>query len=147
MDGGPEAVPQPSGIHQINPFWAALLAFHSNIPNPTPIFKALGRGEGGIKGILKNLIILFLSSCMFLATPLVYPLLLMIYLAGRTGRVRRYPKEIRQLCKEGRKIETTEQSQTDPEKLVIHIDGKPLEVDWPADAWKHASSTKAPSDE
>jgi len=105
MDGGPAAVPKPSGIHQINPFWAALLAFYSNIPDPLPIFKALGAGEGGIKGILKNIIILFLSSCMFLATPLVYPLLLMAYIAGRTGRVRRYPKEIRQLCKAGREAE------------------------------------------
>jgi hypothetical protein len=142
MDGGPEAIPAPSGIHQMNPFWAALVAFYSNIPDPLPIFKAIGSGEGGIKGILKNIIILFLSSFMLLATPLVYPLILMVYIAGRTGRVRRYPKEIRQLCKAGQEATQAPTPQPTPGKLKIHIDGKPLEVDWPVDKLNPSSSSK-----
>ncbi len=144
MDGGPEAVPAPSGIHQMNPFWAALVAFYSNIPDPLPIFKALGTGEGGIKGILKNIIILFLSTFMLLATPLVYPLILMAYIAGRTGRVRRYPREIRQLCNAGQKAAQTPPPQSTSGKLKIHIDGKPLEVDWPSEAWKQPPSNEQP---
>jgi len=58
--------------------------------------------------------------------------------------VRRYPKEIRQLCERGRNLETINPTQIRPDKLVIQIDGKPLEVDWPSEGRKRPPSNEPP---
>jgi hypothetical protein len=129
MEGGPDNVPAPSGIHKINPLWAALLAFHSNIPDPTSNFKGLIRGKGGVKGFLKNLFIVLGTVFLLLMTPLVYPLLLPIYIAGRTGRVRRYPKEIKKLCKEGQALAKGQTQKSTKRKPVIRVNGKLIDSD------------------
>jgi hypothetical protein len=129
MEGGPESVPAPSGIHKINPLWAALLAFHSNIPDPTSNLKELSQGKIGAKGILKNSLILLGTLFLLLMTPIVYPLLLPIYIAGRTGRVRRYPKEIIRLCKEGQALAKAQVKKTTQRKPVIRVNGKLIDSD------------------
>jgi hypothetical protein len=129
MEGGPEGVPAPSGIHKINPLWAALLAFHSNIPDPTSNLKELSQGKNGAKGILKNSLILLGTLFLLLMTPIVYPLLLPIYIAGRTGRVRRYPKEIMRFCKEGQALAKAQVNKTTQRKPVIRVNGKLIDSD------------------
>jgi hypothetical protein len=129
MEGGPESVPAPSGIHKINPLWAALLAFHSNIPDPTSNLKELKQGKHGFKGIFKNTLILLGTLFLLLMTPIVYPLLLPIYIAGRTGRVRRYPKEIMRFCKEGQALAKAQVNKTTQRKPVIRVNGKLIDSD------------------
>jgi len=149
MEGGPAAVPEPLKLNERNPFAAAWYGFNRNYPGLAyaKIFWAkLHEPEHGLVKKFFFLISIPLGPAITLMSlPLIVPAFTVLFLAAKTGRVRRYPKEIRQLCKRGRMAETVPASQPNPNKLVIQIDGKPVEVDWPADTWKRPPSAKSAS--
>jgi len=148
MESGPTAVPEPHYLYERNPFSAAWYTFNNNYPGLafSKLFWAkLHEPEHGLIKRFFFLISIPLAPVVtLLSLPLVVPLFTVAFIAAKTGRVRRYPKEIRQLCKKGRELAIVQPTQLDPNKLVIRIDGKPIEVDWPADAWKQSPSTKPP---
>lgn len=151
MDGGPEAVPAPLKLNERNPFAAGWYAFIRNYPGLAyaKLFwiKLHEPEHGYIKKFFFLLSILLAPAVSLLAMPLVVPLFTVAFIAAKTGRIRRYPKVIRQLCKAGRESAFAPSLQPDLGKLKIHIDGKPLEIDWPAEALKPPSSTKPPLEE
>ncbi len=140
MDGGPEAVPAPLKLNERNPFAAGWYAFKRNYPGLAYAklsWLDLKQPERPLyKKFIDVLFLLTSPLVMLLAMPLVVPLFTVAFIAAKTGRVRRYPKAIRQLCKAGRESAFTPSPQPNPGKLKIHIDGKPLEIDWPADVLK-----------
>ncbi len=148
MDGGPEAVPEPLKLNERNPFTAGWYGFKRNYPGLAyaKLFwiKLHEPEHGYVKKVFFLLSIVLAPAVSLLAMPLIVPLFFVLFLAARTGRVRRYPKEIRELCKAGQEATFAPTQQPNPGKLKIHIDGKPLEVDWPVDKLKTSSSTKSP---
>ena len=108
MDGGAEAVPAPLKLNERNPFSAAWYGFKRNYPGLAYAKLSWLDLHQPNRPLYKKFIdVLFLITSplvMLLAMPLIVPLFFVLFLAAQTGRVRRYPKEIRQLCKAGREV-------------------------------------------
>jgi len=148
MEGGPTAVPEPLKLNDQNPFAAGWYAFKRNYPG-LAIAKISWQdiktpGRPIHNKLIDFLFLIIIPPISLMSMPLVVPLFSVAFLAAKIGRVRRYPKEIRALCKRGRATETVHKEQPAPLKLKIRIDGKLVETDWPADAWKQSPSTKQP---
>ncbi|MEJ2396648.1 MAG: hypothetical protein P8Z77_18400 [Candidatus Thiodiazotropha sp.] len=113
MDGGPEAVPVPMKLYNRSIFSTPFRVYWAMLPKPAEIWDGICHPESIWTFFAEIFFACFLVIAI-LATPLVVPLYLMHMLAGRLGRVRRYPKEIRELCKKGRKaaLAQTEQPTT-----------------------------------
>jgi hypothetical protein len=113
MDGGPEAVPVPMKLYNRSIFSTPFRVYWAMLPKPAEIWDGICHPESIWTFFAEIFFACFLVIAI-LATPLVVPLYLMHMLAGRLGRVRRYPKEIRELCKKGREagLAQTEQPTT-----------------------------------
>ncbi len=113
MDGGPEAVPVPMKLYNRSIFSTPFRVYWAMLPKPAEIWDGICHPESIWTFFAEIFFACFLVIAI-LATPLVVPLYLMHMLAGRLGRVRRYPKEIRELCKKGREagLSQTEQPTT-----------------------------------
>jgi len=118
MDGGPEAVPKPLKLNERNSLAAGWYGFKRNYPGLAYAKLSWLDLKKPDRPLYKKFIdVLFMITSplvMLLMMPLVVPLFTVAFLAAKTGRVRRYPKEIRELCKKGREagLAQTEQPTT-----------------------------------
>jgi hypothetical protein len=111
-------VPKPLKLNERNPLAAGWYGFKRNYPG-----MAIARiswqdiktpGRPFHNKIIDLFFLILIPSVSLLSMPLVVPLFTVVFLAAKTGRVRRYPKEIRELCKKGREagLAQTEQPTT-----------------------------------
>jgi hypothetical protein len=133
MEGGPDAVPKPLKLHKKNPFGAAWYAFMRNYPGLAFAKLSWIDFKQPNRSILKKMMDLFIvftaPLVMFISLPLVVPMFSMAFLAAKLGRVRRYPKETMQLCKEGHALAKAKVKKTTQRKPVIRVNGKLIDSD------------------
>ena len=123
MEGGPENVPTPMKLYGRNAITTPFQVYWAMLQKPSEIWEGLRHSKSIGNFIAEVLFAAFLVFAL-LAIPLVIPLFLMHMLAVRFGRVRRYPKEIMQLCKEGQAMAKSEKQKAAQRKPVIRINGK-----------------------
>lgn len=100
MEGGADAVPVPMKLYSRSVATTPFQVYWAMLPKPHVIWQDL-RHPKSIWGFLGDVFFTFFFVFAICAMPLVIPLFLIHMLAVRFGRVRRYPKAIRELCKAG----------------------------------------------
>jgi hypothetical protein len=128
MDGGPEAVPQPMKLYNRSAFSTPFQVYWAMLPKPGEIWEGLKHPKTIWNFFAELFFACFLVFALFV-TPLVIPLFLMHMLAIRLGRVRRYPKEIMKLCKEGQALAKEQTQKSTKRNPVIRVNGKLIDSD------------------
>jgi hypothetical protein len=138
MECGPEAVPAPNAFVDEGAVRTSL-RYYQELIMVRELCIAICHPQS-LGRFLEGLIMAFVSISFLAMAPLLYPPFFMHALSKRIALRCRYPKAVRQLCNQ----DTSMPTRIQPDKLVIHIDGKPLEVDWPSEAWKQPPSNGQP---
>jgi hypothetical protein len=142
MDYGAGVVPEPKQRHRKGILQTSLNTLLELFPLKDVCIRL--RNPKSFWSFLEGIFIVYLSILWLIMCPLIYPILLMHTLSMRIGMTCRYPKDIRLLCNRDKKSTIKPTPLPISNKLLIHIDGKPLEVDWPVDQLKPPTSTEPP---